>query len=159
MPGAVPGHDTFVHLIGVSHPNPSKAEQFRTVDLVSAEAAVANAKAANISHFIYLSVAQPAPVMQEYNAVRAEGEAMIRAAGMNATFLRPWYVLGPGHWWPYAILPVFWVCAILPATREGARRLQPVTLGQMIAALIGAVESPATSVRIVEAPQIRAAGR
>lgn len=27
--------DTFVHLVGVAHPNPAKAEQFRTVDLVS----------------------------------------------------------------------------------------------------------------------------
>src|ERR1700675_483660 len=81
--------DTFVHLIGVSHPNPAKAEQFRTIDLVSVEAAVPAARDAGVKHFVYLRVAQPAPVMQEYNAVRAQGEALIRAARMNATFLRP----------------------------------------------------------------------
>jgi uncharacterized protein YbjT (DUF2867 family) len=150
--------DTFVHLIGVSHPNPAKAEQFRTIDLVSVEAAVPAARDAGIKHFVYLSVAQPAPVMQEYNAVRAQGEALIRAAGMNATFLRPWYVLGPGHWWPYAILPVFWICQLVPATREGARRLRPVTLRQMIGALVWAVENPASGVRIVDVPQIRECG-
>ncbi|MBC6949222.1 NAD-dependent epimerase/dehydratase family protein, partial [candidate division KSB1 bacterium] len=37
--------DTFVHLVGVSHPNPSKAGQFRTIDLASVQAAVPAAKA------------------------------------------------------------------------------------------------------------------
>src|SRR2546421_200611 len=41
-------------------------------------------------------VAQPASMMQAFVAVRAEGEALIRASGMKATFVRPWYVLGPG---------------------------------------------------------------
>ena len=150
--------DTFVHLIGVAHPNPAKAEQFRTIDLASVEAAVPAARGAGVKHFVYLSVAQPAPVMQAYNEVRAKGEALIRSAGLNATFLRPWYVLGPGHWWPYAVLPVFWICQLVPATREGARRLRPVTLRQMISALVWAVENPASGVRIVDVPQIRECG-
>ena len=36
----VSGCDTFVQLGGVAHPNPSKAEQFRKIDLVSAKAAI-----------------------------------------------------------------------------------------------------------------------
>ena len=32
--------DTFVHLVGVTHPNPRKAAEFRSIDLVSAKAAV-----------------------------------------------------------------------------------------------------------------------
>src|ERR1019366_9273689 len=35
--------DTFVQLVGVPHPSPSKAEQFRAVDLVSIRASVAAA--------------------------------------------------------------------------------------------------------------------
>ena len=147
--------DTFVHLIGVPHPSPVKAEQFHAIDLVSAEAAVSAAKSAGIRHFVYLSVAQPAPAMQAYLEVRAKGEAMIRESGLNATFLRPWYVLGPGHRWPYALLPFYWLCERLPATREGARRLGLVTLKQMIGALVWAVENPATGVRIIDVPKIR----
>src|SRR6266849_2295508 len=37
--------DTFVHLVGIAHPSPAKADQFRTVDLASARAAVAAAGA------------------------------------------------------------------------------------------------------------------
>lgn len=87
--------DTFVHLVGVAHPSPSRAEQFRQIDLVSCREAVNAAKQAGIRHFVYLSVARPAPMMKEYQAVRAEGERMVLASEIPATFVRPWYVLGP----------------------------------------------------------------
>ncbi len=147
--------DTFVQLVGVPHPSPKKAAQFRAIDLVSARESVAAAKSAGIKHFVYLSVAQPAPVMGEYIAVRAEGEAMIRASGMNATFIRPFYVLGPGHRWPYLIMPMFWLAELMPSKRESARRLKPVTLGQTILTLVRAVENPAQGVRIIEAEEMR----
>lgn len=99
--------DTFVQLVGVAHPSPAKAKEFRKVDLVSGLGAVMAAKGAGIRHFVYLSVAHPAPMMKEYIAVRAECEAGIQAAGLNATILRPWYVLGPGHWWPYLLVPMY----------------------------------------------------
>jgi len=151
----VPPGGTFVHLIGVPHPSPAKAEQFRQIDLVSVEAAVSAATTAGINHFVYLSVAQPAPAMKAFIEIRAKGEALIRASGLNATFLRPWYVLGPGHRWPYALLPFYWICERLPAMRESARRLGLVTLRQMIAALVWAIENPATGVRVIDVPRIR----
>jgi uncharacterized protein YbjT (DUF2867 family) len=111
--------------------------------------------ASGIRHFIYVSVAQPAPMMHEYIAARAEAEASIRASGLHATILRPWYVLGPGRRWPLLLGPAYWLMGLLPSTRESARRLGLVTLPQMIAALVGAVERPASGVRVIEVPQIR----
>lgn len=58
--------DTFVHLVGVSHPGPF----------------VAAATGAGVRHFVYVSVAQPAPVMRAYVAARAEAEGLIRATGL-----------------------------------------------------------------------------
>lgn len=147
--------DTFVQLVGVAHPGPSKGEQFRAIDLVSIRASVAAAVSAQIQHFVYLSVAQPAGMMKDYLAVRAEGEALLHASGMNATFLRPWYVLGPGHRWPYVLIPVYWLMERLPSTRDSARRLGLVTIDQMLAALVNAVENPAAGIRVIEVPQIR----
>jgi uncharacterized protein YbjT (DUF2867 family) len=149
------GADTFIHLIGVPHPSPAKAKQFRDVDLVSTKVAVKAACDAAIRHFVYLSVAQPAPVMKAFIKVRHEGEQMIRAIGMSATFVRPWYVLGPGHWWPYAIWPIYSILERLPATRESARRLGLITIGQMLNALIWAIENPPSGIQIVDVPRIR----
>ena len=149
--------DTFIHLVGVSHPSPAKAAEFRAVDLVAAREAINAAAELGIAHFIYLSVAQPAPVMKAYIAVRAECEDLIRTRRLNATVLRPWYVLGPGHNWPYALLPVYKVMEFLPFIRQGAKRLGLVTLEQMIMALVEAVESPVQGLRVVGVPEIRAA--
>lgn len=147
--------ETFVQLVGVSHPSPAKAAQFRSIDLVSGKEAMKASVQAGIKHFVYLSVAHPAPMMKAYIAVRSECEATLRQTGMNATILRPWYVLGPGHWWPYALIPMYQLLELLPATQEGARRLGLVTREQMISALLWAVEDPASGTRIVEVPEIR----
>src|SRR2546427_5647743 len=132
---SVPPSDTFVQLVGVPHPSPAKAAEFRSIDLASVRASVTGAAQASVEHFIYVSVAQPAPVMKAYQQVRAEGEKLIRDSGMNATIIRPWYVLGPGHRWAYALIPMYWLFEHLPGTRETARRLGLLTREQMIVAL------------------------
>jgi uncharacterized protein YbjT (DUF2867 family) len=146
---------TFVQLVGVSHPSPAKAAEFRSIDLVACREAVTAALHADVRHFIYVSVAHPAPMMKAYIAVRTECEGLIRTSRLNATILRPWYVLGPGHRWPYMILPFYWLLERLPATREGAQRLGLVTLEQMLAALAKAVNHPCEGERILTVPEIR----
>ena len=153
---AIPPNATFVHLVGTPHPSPAKAAEFQRVDLASIKAGVVAARQAEVRHFVYVSVAHPAPVMREYIAVRQQGESLIQASGITATILRPWYVLGPGHWWPYALLPVYAILRRLPATRRGAERLGLLTRSTMIAALVRAIEAPPTGgVRILEVPDIR----
>jgi uncharacterized protein YbjT (DUF2867 family) len=147
--------DRFVQLVGVTHPSPSKAAQFRSVDLVSASGAIRAAAELGIEHFVYVSVAHPAPVMKAYIEVRTECERLIREKGLNATILRPWYVLGPGHRWPYLLIPMYWLARLLPATREGAQRLGLVTRQDMVDSLVHAVENPPPGIRIVEVPDIR----
>ncbi len=147
--------DTFVHLVGVSHPSPRKAREFLRVDLASMEAAVAAASTAGVRHFVYVSVAHPAPAMHAYVAARMQGERLLRESGLPATILRPWYVLGPGHWWPAILLPAYWAAEFLPGPRETARRLGLVTIGQMIRALLHAVEEPVAGLRILDVPHIR----
>jgi uncharacterized protein YbjT (DUF2867 family) len=147
--------DTFIHLVGVAHPSPAKAELFRTIDLPAARASINAAVSSGIQHFVYLSVAHPASVMKAYVQTRIEAEQLIRDSGMNATFLRPWYVLGPGHRWAYALLPIYWLLEHIPAYRESALRLGLVSLPEMIAAFINAVEDPPNNIRIINVPQIK----
>ena len=148
---AIPPDATFVQLVGVPHPSPSKAAQFRAIDLVSAQAAIAAAQAARVRHFVYVSVAHPAPAMKAYIQVREECEESIGRSGMNATILRPWYVLGPGHRWPYLLVPLYAMFRSNPT----AARLGLITRADMLHALVKAVENPATGRRIVEVPELR----
>lgn len=147
--------DVFVHLIGVAHPGPGKGAAFRAVDLRSAERAVRAAEGAR--HFVYVSVAHPAPVMREYVEARVAGEALVRALGKPATILRPWYVVGPGHWWPVVLWPAYKLAE--GCGSAAARRLGLVTIAEMVAAVVAAVERPAEGVRVWDVEAIRGVGR
>jgi uncharacterized protein YbjT (DUF2867 family) len=154
---AVRPGDTFVQLVGVPHPAPHKGAQFKAIDLRAGLESVRVAAAGGVRHFVYVSVAHPAPVMKAFIAVRSEVEREIRASGLAATILRPWYVLGPGHYWPMVLAPAYWLLERLPATSDSARRLGLVTVHDMVAALVSAVERPAQGVQVLDVPAIRAA--
>jgi len=148
--------DTLIHLVGTPHPTPSKADQFEKVDLISIRASVNAAQRVKIRHLVYVSVAQPAPIMQAYLWVRSLGEAMIREARLTATIVRPWYVLGPGRRWPKVIMPLYKLAEAIPATRATAERLGLVTIEQFVNAMVsGAENPPASGQRIVDVPGIR----
>ena len=97
-------------------------------------------------------------MMKDYIAVRVQCEQMIHERKLNSTILRSWYVLGPGHRWPYVLLPFYKLCEWLPSTRAAALRVGLVTLEQLILALVEAVETPVQGIRIAGVPEIRSSG-
>lgn len=155
---AVRGVETFIQLVGVPKPAPWKGSQFRAIDLVSGRASIEAAQRAGVEHFVYVSVAHPAPIMKDYIAVRTECENRLHASGLRTTIIRPWYILGPGHWWPLLLQPAYRLLESLPSTRTSAQRLGLVTLRQMLRALLWAVDNPPDSVRLIEVPEIRQLG-
>jgi uncharacterized protein YbjT (DUF2867 family) len=159
--GALSPGETIVHLVGTPHPSPGKAAEFQRVDGPSIEAAVTAASRSRAGHLVYVSVAHPAPIMKAYIEVRMAGERAIAAAGLTATIIRPWYVLGPGHWWPVILMPIYALFGLIPSTRESANRLGLVTIDQMIRTLVAAVENPppAGTVRVLNVPEIRNSSR
>jgi len=162
---ALTGGGTLVHLIGVPHPSPAKAAEFERVDGASVEAALEGVRraarsGAALRHFVYLSVAHPAPAMRAYWSVRQRCERRIAELGVAATFLRPWYVLGPGHRWPVVLAPLYAFARLIPAWRQTADRLALIRLADMLAALRWAVENPpAAGVRAIGAGEIEAIGK
>jgi uncharacterized protein YbjT (DUF2867 family) len=153
------GVDTFIQLVGVSHPSPAKAREFTEIDLKAGLAAVRVASQTGVDHFIYMSVAQPAPVMRTYAKVRAECEQAISNSGLNATVVRPWYVLGPGHLWPYLLVPFYKVAELVPQTRDGARRLGLLTIRELVGALVRVVDEPPKGIRLLNVTDVRQLGR
>jgi hypothetical protein len=68
-------------------------------------------------------------------------------------------VLGPGHWWPKAILPFYKIAELFPPTRAAVQRLGLVTIEEFVKALVRAVEDPprAGRQRLLDVPAIRQA--
>ncbi|MBL8015881.1 MAG: NAD-dependent epimerase/dehydratase family protein [Ignavibacteria bacterium] len=145
----------FIHLVGVAHPGPGKEKEFLEIDMVSIEEAVKTAKSAGASQFIYLSVAEPAPVMKEFIEVRKYGERLLAESGLNAVFIKPWYVLGPGHYWPYLLLPFYLICMLIPPLSTTARRLYPVKLDKVLNAIVDSVKYPVKGIRSISTDELR----
>ncbi len=150
--------DTVVQLIGVPKPAPWKGSLFRAVDLVAGRASIDAAQASGVEHFVYVSVAHPAPIMKDYIDVRRECEDRLRTSGSRTTMLRPWYILGPGHWWPLALQPVYRLMELMPSTRDAAKRLGLVTIQDMLTALVWSIEHPPVTHRVIDVPEIRRLG-
>jgi len=153
----IPAGATFVQLLGVPHPSPKKKEQFKTIDLASAKASAIAALHAGVRHFVYVSVAQtPTKIMYDYQQCRGESETIIRSTTIPATFIRPWYVIGPGHYWPLLFQPMFKMLEWIPSTAAKAKALRVVYLKQMLNALVDAVENePTSGVNIIEIDDLR----
>lgn len=155
---AIPREAVFVQLLGVSHPSPKKAQQFQDIDLRSVKASADAAARAGVSHFVYVSVAMmPSKIMAAYQAVRKEGEAYCNNKNLHCSFIRPWYVFGPGHYWPVVLLPVYGIAELVPSWRQQARAMALVTIHQMLRTLVAVVEAEPKPLRIVEIKQIRGA--
>jgi uncharacterized protein YbjT (DUF2867 family) len=147
---------TFVQLLGVSHPGPSKKDLFYKIDFASVSASVAAATQAGCEYFVYVSVAQtPTSVMHDYQVCRAECEKVILQTSLKVTIIRPWYIIGPGHYWPIFFLPLFKLLEIIPGTSLKAKALRLVYLRQMLNTLVYAVEHRPEQTRIFEIEEIR----
>ena len=137
----IPAGCVFVQLLGVAHPSPKKAKQFKEIDLRSVKASADAAYDAGAHHFIYISVAMaPSKLMHAYQEVRKEGEKYCLSKTFNCTFIRPWYVLGPGHWWPVSLLPFYGLAEIVPSWRKKARAMALVTINQILNTLVERAE-------------------
>lgn len=152
---AIRGFDAFVQLIGTPSPNPAKAEEFRRIDGGAGKEGAWACKEAGIPHYVYLSVPLDIPVMKAYVAVRAEVEALISSLGLSATIIRPFYVLGPGRRWPYAIMPLLWLARLIPGLSRQARTMVFNTREQVVHAIVNAIEHPPTGIDVWDARRLK----
>ena len=152
----IPKDAVFIQLLGVSHPSPSKAEQFKQIDLRSVKASADASSVAGISHFIYISVSMvPSKIMEAYQHIRKQGEEYCLSKNLQCTFIRPWYVLGPGHRWPILLLPFYGIANLVPAWRQKIKGMGLVTISQMINTLVKAVDLEPVKKRIIEIEEIK----
>ena len=152
----IPPDATFIQLLGVSHPSPKKAGLFKEIDLKSVKTSADAAAKAGAGHFIYVSVAMSeSNIMKAYQDVRREGEEYILGKQLNCSFIRPWYVLGPGHWWPVVLLPIYGIAEFVPSWRSKARAKALVTINQMLRTLMKAIVQKPITRSVFEINDIR----
>ncbi len=99
---------------------------------------------------------EPSFIMKDFQMARKKAEDYILEKKLPYVFIRPWYVLGPGHRWPGMLLPIYKILEWIPATRLKAKAFSLITLDQMIKALHHAIEIPENESKIIEIEEIKA---
>lgn len=144
----VAGHDAVVNLVAVLHGNEKRFEQVHvTLPQTLAQACLANG-VTRVVHISALGAGVDAPAM--YQRSKARGEAVLQAAGLALTVLRPSVIFGSGDRFlnlfarMQALLPVF--------PLAGAdTRFQPVWVEDVARAVLHALGHPTTEGETVEA--------
>jgi hypothetical protein len=93
--------------------------------------------------------------MKDFQQVRAEGERILLQQNFTSVFIRPWYVLGPGHWWPVILKPFFWIAKLIPSKREAAKHLDTVTIKQITNTLFYVIKNPSSTNCVYDVSKIK----
>ncbi|MEZ6012669.1 MAG: complex I NDUFA9 subunit family protein [Hyphomonas sp.] len=146
---ALEGADAVVNLVGVLI---EKGKQ--TFEATQAEGAALVAEVAaekGITRFVHVSAIGADPASASvYAKTKGEGEAAVRAAIPDATFLRPSIVFGPedGFFNKFAQMTRF--APLMPAIGGGKTKMQPVYAGDVAEAIAVAVDTPETAGKTYE---------
>ena len=143
----LPGHDAVVNLIAVLHGSRARFEQVH-VELPRRLAAAMQASGVRrLVHVSALGASASGP--SDYQRSKAGGEAVLQAAGLELTILRPSVIFGAEDRFLNLFASLQKLFPLMPLAGSQAR-LQPVWVGDVARALLHCLLHPATSGQIIE---------
>jgi uncharacterized protein YbjT (DUF2867 family) len=143
----VAGHDAVVHLVAVLHGN---EERFRRLHVELPRRLAAACAAAGVRRLVHVSalgVARDAPSM--YLRSKAEGEALLRASGLDVTVLRPSVMFGARDKLLNTFAALQAMLPVVPLAAADAQ-FQPVWVEDVAAAIVACLERPSTIGQVIE---------
>jgi uncharacterized protein YbjT (DUF2867 family) len=143
----VAGHDAVVHLVAVLHGNEERFRRLHAELPRRLATACAAAGVRRLVHVSALGVARDAPSM--YLRSKAEGEALLRASGLDVTVLRPSVMFGARDKLLNTFATLQAVLPVVPLAAADAQ-FQPVWVEDVAAAIVACLERPSTIGQVIE---------
>lgn len=119
----LPGHDAVVHLVAILHGSEAAFEQAHVALPRRLAEAMQASGVRRLVHVSALGVSESGP--SQYQRSKARGEALLRAAGLDLTILRPSVIYGQGDRFLNLFARMQSVLPFVPLASAGAR-FQPV---------------------------------
>ena len=146
---AMLGADAVVNLVGILFE--SGTQKFASVQGESPGRIARIARELGVRHLVHVSAIGADPSAPSvYARTKAEGEKGVRDAFAEAVILRPSVVFGPedGFFNRFGLMAQYF--PFLPLVGGGKTRFQPVYVGDVAAAVVKALDDPATQGRTYE---------
>jgi nucleoside-diphosphate-sugar epimerase len=137
------GVDAIVHSAALMLPNPP--ERIRRVNVEGTRALLGFAARWGVRRFVYLSaVSAVYAETNSYGRSKAEAEALVAAAGLDHTILRPTMIYGPGGGLHFQKLVglVRRAPIVFPIVGGGRAQLQPVYIDDVVDAIEAVLRDP-----------------
>ena len=146
---AVAGADCVINLVGVLYPR--GRQSFAAVHAEGAGRVARAAASAGVVRLIHVSALGADPQSRSaYARSKAAGEQAVRSAFAAATIMRPSIVFGPEDDFFNRFARLAELLPALPLIGGGRTRFQPVYVGDVAAAIVGAIDLPAAAGRTYE---------
>jgi NADH dehydrogenase len=135
---AMRGSDALVNLIGIKREQGTQT--FERVHVESTRHLVEAAKVLGVRRLVHISVvcSRPDPG-SAYHDTKWRGEELVRAAGLDDTILKPGVIYGPGDDMVTHLVKMIRFAPVFPVVGRGDSLLQPVHVGDVAAAAVGAL--------------------
>ncbi|MES2728813.1 MAG: complex I NDUFA9 subunit family protein [Pseudomonadota bacterium] len=119
----------------------SRRARFETVHVTYAQTLARAAARVGASRFVHLSALGVDRMDTQYADSKVTGEEAILDAFPNATILRPSVIFGPGDMFFNRFARLARIMPALPLIGGGATRFQPVYVGDVVAAIMTALQT------------------
>ncbi|HET7457759.1 MAG TPA: complex I NDUFA9 subunit family protein, partial [Gemmatimonadaceae bacterium] len=139
--GAADGCDVVLHLVAVVRESPPEAT-FEKVNVEGTRNVVAEAERAGVRRLVYVSSLGADRGKSEYHRSKKAGEEIARRFSREWVVVRPGNVYGPGDEVISLLLKMIRILPAVPVIDGGEHEFQPVWVGDVAQALVGAVERP-----------------
>lgn len=143
----LPGHDAVVNLVAILHGNRKRFQQVHVEFPTRLAQAMRAAGVPRLVHLSALGASEDGPSL--YQASKAQGEAVLKAAGLDLTVLRPSVIFGAEDRFLNLFARLQAMFPVVPLA-GASTRFQPVWVGDVAQAVVRCVQQPETTGQVYE---------
>jgi uncharacterized protein YbjT (DUF2867 family) len=149
LAGKFAGSDAVVSLVSILYE--SGRQKFDAINVAGAKAVAAEAKKAGAKAFIHISALGVQNANDtHYGRTKLAGEAAVREAFHEATFLRPSLIIGPEDGFFQRFGRMSMISPVLPLIAGGKTKFQPVLVTDVAKAILAAIQNADTAGKTYE---------
>ena len=148
---AAQGTSAIVHLVGIIREFPKRGITFERLHVDATRNAVDAARRWEIPRFVHMSALgarRGAPT--RYFDTKGRAEEHVRQSGLAWTIFRPSVIFGPKDQFINELAAIISKAPFVPVPGDGAYRLQPVFIGDLVKGIADALQRPDAEGKVFE---------
>ena len=142
LSGLLAGCDAVIHLVGIIREFPTRGITFAELHTESTRNMVQAATAQGVSRFLHMSAnGARADAVSAYHQTKWAAEEALRHSTLEWTIFRPSLIFGPQDQFVNLLAQLIRMLPLVPVMGDGKYRLQPVSVGDVAAGFVRALEN------------------